>query len=307
MLNILGLIVSYLHLSSACKVLSLSGGGPLGSFEMGIASTLMENYDGNWDIITGVSAGSINAAYLSTITKGDEKSFIQDYKKLWLSTTNEQVYSKVYFLNGKSLYDTIPLKNTLKKIFQNKIPVRPVLISATSLVKGQSEIFSEIDIKNYGFVDIIMSSTAIPIYFPPHEFKNDLYVDGGVSSNILMYEGVNYCLKNFPNEHITVDVIVCGKKLEKDPDIINKNNIIDVSTRLINIIFQQVEYYEILNNILILNPNINVTIYEEKNPIGISISDFNNSEYLWNQGYNFTNVNIYKDIINSVSTTQKIN
>ena len=117
MLNILGLIVSYLHLSSACKVLSLSGGGPLGSFEMGIASTLMENYDGNWDIITGVSAGSINAAYLSTITKGDEKSFIQDYKKLWLSTTNEQVYSKVYFLNGKSLYDTIPLKNTLTKIF----------------------------------------------------------------------------------------------------------------------------------------------------------------------------------------------
>ena len=195
----------------------------------------------------------------------------------------------------------------MTKIFQNKIPVRPVLISATSLVKGQSEIFSEIDIKNYGFVDIIMSSTAIPIYFPPHEFKNDLYVDGGVSSNILMYEGVNYCLKNFPNEHITVDVIVCGKKLEKDPDIINKNNIIDVSTRLINIIFQQVEYYEILNNIQILNPNINVTIYEEKNPIGISISDFNNSEYLWNQGYNFTNVNIYKDIINSVSTTQKIN
>ena len=26
---------------------------------------------------------------------------------------------------------------------------------------------------------------------------------------------------DFPNEHITVDVIVCGKKLEKDPDIIN--------------------------------------------------------------------------------------
>ena len=48
MLNILGLIVSYLHLSSACKVLSLSGGGPLGSFEMGIASTLMENYDGKY-------------------------------------------------------------------------------------------------------------------------------------------------------------------------------------------------------------------------------------------------------------------
>jgi predicted patatin/cPLA2 family phospholipase len=287
--------------------LSLSGGGPLGSFEMGIASSLMQNYGGNWDIITGVSAGSINAAYLSTIKKGDEKLFIEDYKKLWLSTTNEQVYSKVYFLNGKSLYDTSPLKSTLTKIFENKIPIRPVLISATSLVKGKSEIFTEIDIKNYGFIDIIMSSTAIPIYFPPYEFKKDLYVDGGVSSNLLIYEGINYCLNNFPNQAITVDAIVCGKKLEEDSDIINKNNIIDVSTRLINIIFQQVEYYQILNNILVLSPSINVTIYEEKTPIGISISDFNNSEYLWNQGYNFTNVNIYRDVINRMTNTLKIN
>ena len=65
---------------------------------------------------------------------------------------------------------------------------------------------------------------------------------------------------------------------------------------------QQVEYYEILNSILVYDPYINITIYEEKNDIGISISDFNNSEYLWNQGYNFTNVNIYPDIININNT-----
>jgi predicted patatin/cPLA2 family phospholipase len=296
MFSLLYLLVLTLSSSiiNTCKVLSLSGGGSLGAFEIGVASTLMEKSGGNWDIITGVSAGSINVAYLSTITKGEEKLFIDDYKKLWLSTSNNQVYSSVYFLNGKSLYDTSPLKNTLTKIFKDKRPIRPVLISATSLVKGKSEIFNKTDIQNYGFIDIIMSSTAIPILFPPYGFKNNLYVDGGVTSNILLYEGINYCIKNLPNESISVDVIVCGKKLQDYPDITKKNNIINVAGRLINIVLQQVEYYQILNKIAISKPSINITIYEEKIPLNISMVDFENSEYLWNQGYNFKNVNIYK-------------
>ena len=63
---------------------------------------------------------------------------------------------------------------------------------------------------------------------------------------------------------------------------------------MINIILQQVEYYEILNSIIVSKPSINITIYEEKIPLNISMVDFENSEYLWNEGYNFKNVNIYK-------------
>jgi hypothetical protein len=48
---------------------------------------------------------------------------------------------------------------------------------------------------------------------------------------------------------------------------------------------------------MVSNPNINITIYEEREPIDVGIADFNKSKYLWNQGYNFTNVNIYTDII----------
>ena len=35
-----------------------------------------------------------------------------------------------------------------------------------------------------------MSSTAIPLAFPPHRFLDDIFVDGGVSSNILLTEGM---------------------------------------------------------------------------------------------------------------------
>ena len=285
-------------LINSCKVLSLSGGGAYGSFEMGIASTLMEKYGGNWDLLTGVSAGSINTAYLSTIPKGEEKLFIEEYKKLWLNTNNNDLYSYVFFTNGKSLYNTKPLKNSLTKIFKDRMPVRPIIVSATSLITGRSELFNELDIEKYGYIDIIMSSSAIPVLFPPYEFKNNLYVDGGLTSNILLYEGINYCLKNYPEEPITVDVIICGKKLQDDTSIINKNNILNVANRLVSIVLQQIEYYEILNSIFIANPNVNITVYEQKYPLNVSMIDFDYSEYLWNEGYNFKNVNIYNDVVN---------
>lgn len=281
---------------NTCKVLTLSGGGSFGAFEMGIVSTLIDKNKGGWDVITGVSAGSINAAYLSTVSKTDEKISVPEFKKLWLSTTNDKVYSKMYFLNGISMYDTLPLKNTLNDIFINKTSIRPVIISATSLVNGNSEKFNQTDINNYGFIDIILSSTAIPIYFPPHQFKNDSYVDGGLTSNILLYEGINYCLQNKPNEEINVDVIVCGKKLGKDLNMNKSIKFKDYINRLIGIISQQVEYYQLLDNILVNKPKVNITIYEENNNINIDLIDFEQSEYLWNQGYNFTNVNIYNNV-----------
>lgn len=290
--------ITLLNYVDTCKVLTLSGGGSFGAFEMGIVSTIIEQDNGGWDVITGVSAGSINAAYLSTINKSDEKINIPEFKRLWLSTTNDKVYSDIYFLNGLSMYDTTPLKETINSIFSNKTSIRPVIISATSLVYGIAEKFTHDDINNYGFTDLILSSTAIPIYFPPHHFKNDSYVDGGLTSNILLYEGINYCIKNKPNEQISVDVIVCGKKLGKDINMNNKFKIKDYLNRLISIITQQVEYYEILNNILINKPKVNITVYEQNNIININLIDFEQSEYLWNQGYNFSNVNIYHDFVN---------
>ena len=51
------------------KILCLSGGGSYGAFEMGVICNLIEEAKGGWDLITGVSAGSINAAYISTLKK----------------------------------------------------------------------------------------------------------------------------------------------------------------------------------------------------------------------------------------------
>ena len=275
------------------RILILSGGGCYGSFEMGIVSKLIEQDKGGWDLITGVSAGSINACYLSTISKEDEITSIKEFKNLWLNIKSKDVFTNCFFLNGLSLYDSKPMEGFLEKLFLDRISLRPVIISATSLSESSSRIFTNKDIKEYGFKDLIMCSTAIPILFPPYAFLDDVFIDGGLSSNIVFYEAINYCLENFPDENIHVDIIVCGQKIKKDH--VNKDNLnfIKLSEKLVRIIKQQVEYSELLNNIEFPS-KIHITVYQEKIDSSISLIDFSKTEELWNDGYTFSNVETYE-------------
>jgi predicted patatin/cPLA2 family phospholipase len=275
--------------TESCRVLSLSGGGVYGAFEAGVVSNLVENNNITWDIITGVSAGSINAGYISTIKPYEEKKNTELFKQLWTSMKNKDIYYHVYFLNGLSLYDNTPLKYTFSKIFKNKVPIRPVKIGSTSLKEGITHVFNETDIINLGFTDILMSSTSIPILFPPYKFNNDIYVDGGITSNILVNEGIDYCLKNFPNEKIYIDVVVCGLKLAKDENI--EMRFKQLLNRIISIIAEQVEYSELLHPVF--EDNIYITVYEQKNAQGYDLLDFSATTDLWNQGYYFSNVHVY--------------
>ncbi len=277
------------------NLLVLSGGGSYGAFEMGIVSRLIEEENYSWDIVTGVSAGSINASYLSTIDKEDIKNHISEFQELWTSIKSSDIYSPDFFLNGLSIYDTKKLKNTLVEKFANKKLLTPLIISATSLSTGTAQHFTNIDFEKYGFIDLIMSSTAIPLLFPPHSFLNDMFVDGGLTSNILLYEGINYCLENFPKEDINIKVVICGKKIS--PQQINQNNINlkILLSQLLSIIKEQIEYFQILEKID--NPDdvkINITVYEQKEESDISLLDFEKCDILWKQGYDFSNVHVYQ-------------
>lgn len=275
------------------KILVLSGGGAFGCFEMAVVSALILEGKGSWDLITGVSAGSFNASYLSTIEKDKEIDNIDLFKKLWCDINNSLVFHNEYFLNGLSVYNSDKYKQTVKSIYDDKFPLRPVMISATSLNSSSSRIFRNKDIEEYGFTDIVMSSSSIPILFQPYFFLNEFFIDGGFTSNILLDESINYCLKNFPNEEVQIDVIVCSKKL--NPEIIDKSNlnITKLIEKLIGIIEQQVEYFEIMKNIKTPS-NITVKVYEPINKPDISFLNFDKSEELWNYGFDLSNINIYE-------------
>ncbi len=275
------------------KILVLSGGGSHGSFEMGVVSRLIQDNKGGWDLITGVSAGSINGSYLCTIDKKREKEFIKDFKVLWSNLKNKDIFEGEYFFNGLSMYNSNKYKTKLEEIFENKLPKRPLILSSTSLNTSKSKIFNFKDIKTYGFVDPIMCSSSVPLVFQPYNFLDDMFVDGGLTSNVLLIEAVNYCLKYFPKEPIHIDVIICTKLLETekiDKDKFHFNNLLQ---RLIGIIEQQIEYFELLKTEK-FPCKIDITVYEQKENSKYSFLDFDHGEEQFNSGFSFENVKEYK-------------
>jgi hypothetical protein len=63
--------------------------------------------------------------------------------------------------------------------------------------------------------------------------------------------------------------------------------------KLVGIVKQQVEYQQLFDRIKIYDNLVNITVYEQKVESTISLLDFESCEKLWNQGIDFSNVNIY--------------
>jgi predicted acylesterase/phospholipase RssA len=275
------------------NILCLSGGGSYGAFEIGIVCNLIKEAKGGWDLITGISAGSLNAAYLSTLKKYEEINHIEEIKNLWTNLNNSNIFQDEYFFNGLSIYNSDLFKKKIIEIYDGRTPVRPVIINATSLSKSSSVSFTNDDIIKYGFTDIIMSSATIPILFQPYSFLDDTFIDGGFTSNIAFYDAINYCLKNFPNESIHIDLIICGTKIPEEK--VNKDNLTfkKLLEKMLGIVKEQVEYSEILKNIN-FDCDIDITIYEEKSDSSFSFLDFDHGAELFDSGYTFKNVETYK-------------
>ena len=191
-----------------------------------------------------------------------------------------------------SFYNSDRYKKTIKCIYDDKTPIRPIMISATSLSSSSAKIFKNVDIDTHGFTDIVMASSLIPILFKPYAFLDDVFVDGGFSSNIILDDAINYCNEHFPEEQVHIDVIVCTRKIEYEHVTSETLNLVGLIEKLINIVEQQVEYFEIIKNIKTPN-NITVKVYEPKNKPNVSFLDFDHSEELWNYGSDLENINIY--------------
>jgi len=275
------------------KILVLSGGGSLGTFEAAIISQLILQGKGGWDLITGVSAGSINASYLSTIDKNKEIDNIDIFKNLWCSIKNNDVFNPELFFNGLSMFNTDKYKCIMETIFKDRKILRPIMINTTSLNTSTSKIFTEQDIEKYGFIDIIMSSSSIPILFPPYRFMNDFFIDGGFSSNIVLDQAIKYSLNHFSDDEVEIDVIICSSFIDKEVITEKELNFKKLIEKIIGIIEQQMEYFEVLEKMDIPS-NIKINVYQPKNKLPISFLNFDNGEELWKLGSDFKNISIKK-------------
>ena len=180
------LFISYLSTISATDQLSFSGGGAFGAVEIGILKKIRENFPVNYDRYTGISAGGLNSGFLSHFENIDEG--IKEAEEMYSSIRNKNIY-EILPDTGVSLLNTHPLHKTLTSIVgnMNSTPIIDTLIGAVNLNTGILDVYKYNDNRSIeDKVLLLMSTSAIPIVFPPVKYKNYMYADGGTLSNALL-------------------------------------------------------------------------------------------------------------------------
>ena len=182
-----------------CSVLALSGGGSFGAVELGILDGLLQtgSVPDTVDIITGISAGGLNAGYLSYYNSLSEA--LPPLYTIMTNLTTADIYQSnlLHILTDWSIYTTAPLEKTLSGILSNvkpspQGPTPITLIGATNVNRQTLDVFRFDQAPTLqDRLDILMSTTAIPLAFPPHTYNNTLYVDGGVIANEMITQAVS--------------------------------------------------------------------------------------------------------------------
>ena len=179
------LLIYFIIGISGLNQLSFSGGGAFGAIEIGIIKKLNEIDNKHYDIYTGISAGGLNVGILSyfhDLTLG-----IKEAETIYSEMRTHHVY-EVLPQTGVSLLNTHPLFKTLTEIV-DKMPNPPcinTMIGATNLYTGNLDVYNFNEIDNKNKVLLLMSTSAIPVVFPPITFQKNMYADGGTLSNELL-------------------------------------------------------------------------------------------------------------------------
>ena len=190
---------------------------------------MAKHFDGTdemqYDVISGVSVGSINAGIFSLFPKGSELAATQFMFDCWMELSNKNVWSywsefKIVDIfeaiyEYKSLMNYDPLEKYLQKIFDekdNKIH-RKVLMGATDLLTGSIVVTDYEQIQKDDYVDAIIGSASVPVLFPAKEFRGQYLIDGGVSWNLNMVSAFKKCMELVDHDpsRIILDVIVMFK------------------------------------------------------------------------------------------------
>ncbi len=168
----------------------LSGGGNYGALQAGALEVLLRRGI-QPDLLVGVSAGALNAAWLGG---NPTLSGVEQLQRIWIDwapryfTPPSRLSILLRLTQGKdSLLPSELMLRFIRKwaLSQRKFGefVHPRLyVVATRLLDGSIRVFG--DDPNDNLLDALMASTALPPLFPPWLVDGVAYVDGGVVSDL---------------------------------------------------------------------------------------------------------------------------
>jgi predicted patatin/cPLA2 family phospholipase len=282
---LLGLIL-LVTTSTALNQLSFSGGGSFGAVEIGILKRVVELENKPYDLYTGISAGALNAGFLSYYS--NIKTGIQTSEDIYSKLRNHMIYS-IMPPTGVSVFNTEPLFDTITKVVSDMRgqPVVHTLIGAVNLYSGNLDVYAFEDNDDKNKVLLLMSSSAIPCLFPPIDYKEQLYADGGTLSNELLQAEHN-------GDYLNITFIT-----PYEGYIYNDKPIDSLETMIkttINIVLSNFNNPLVTMNQNCKNPigEINKYFVDPKYLADYNILNFDNGSELINIGYKYVQHKKYK-------------
>jgi len=215
------------------RSLVLSGGGAKGAYQCGILKHLLGELQVHYNILTGVSVGAINAAFLAMYPDGMEKQAADDLYKLWDQLNTLQVYKRFFpfgrfhALWEKSFFDSSPLHDLIhKNISLDRIreTEKQVCVGAVSLCSGKYSLFTQQD---DDFIEAVIASASFPGLLSPVWIRNQWWADGGVKS----VSPVAAALEIGADE---IDVLMTSPET-RNKNFIENPNILDIFKRTIDL------------------------------------------------------------------------
>ena len=186
-----------------CYGLVLQGGGDRGAYQAGALQEIVQSSDPSevmYDVVTGVSIGSINGGLFAGYEKGQELEAVDYMVSTWEQLTQKDIY-KDWTWGGAvrglmyedALFDSSPFKAYISK--QLSPPKRHLFVSATDASTGAEKTWDESTDWEH-LLDAIDASSSFPGFFSPVKVNGTMYYDGGVSFNIDIHDAVLSCRDN---------------------------------------------------------------------------------------------------------------
>lgn len=192
--------------------LVLSGGGAKGAYQAGAIYGLT-GMGRTYDVITGISVGAINGAFLAQYRRGQEFEGAKVLREMWGKIKNKDVYRKgllwpLNVLFKESVYDTSPLRKLLEKWIDPQKVIdsgKKLRLGATNIITGTYTVFSFPEAGPELLIDAVMASSAFPAFLTPIEIEGSYYFDGGPRNVTPVKSAIQAGVE-------AIDVVVCSPK-----------------------------------------------------------------------------------------------
>lgn len=234
------------------RALVFSAGGSRVAFSAGVVKHLFGDLQRHYDIITGVSAGAILAAFLGQYPAGKEKQAATDLVNLWKNLTTANIYrdwrpfGKLQGLWKGGIVDNSPLITLIKSnISLKKIRAsgKNICVGTISMSSGKYTVFDQ---TSDDFIDAVIASTSFPAILPPVKIGDEYWSDGGVK----IFTPAKAAIKLGADE---IDIVMASPET-RDKLFIGKPSIIDILKRSFDfstdkIMSNDAEYIEMYNRL----------------------------------------------------------